>query len=1706
MKQLRGKNIYSLLVLLCFQLSYAQLSRTHYIPPISAADNSNATPQNQYLHISTPSVTPVSVTLTEIGGAVSVLSASNTNPIQILIGSGTNTSFIADVNTTRTKYSNKGYSVQADQPVYVSVRLIAGAGQTQAGSLVSKGLSGLGTIFRIGTFTNQKTFTSATTDYLNFVSVMATENNTQVDFSDLAPGTIVENSTPLSVVLDYGETYVIALDPAVVSANRDGLVGALVSASKPIVVNCGSSNGSNSTGNGRDFGIDQIAPFETIFIDGQTYSEYIFVRANGYDDIERPMIVAHLDNTAVYVNGDDTTGTLVATLSAGEYISIAGSYFSTQSSSSSNPGGNMYVWTSKTAFAYQGIGGSSSEANQELFFVPPLNCKTPKTINNIPLIQNTGTGSAVFSGGITIVSEVGASVLVNGATTTVSPQQVNGNPNFETYLLSGLTGNVSVSSDKQIYVSYYGANGAAALGGFYSGFIFKPEITSIALATEITELCIPNIELNISSLETFDSYQWFYNGLAIPGANAETWIPEAPGFYQLEGVITDCQTVLSDNIPVSSCAGDIDNDGVNDNIDNDNDNDGTVNSQESNCALEFNLSNSSGPLFTANAVASTANDLTPHFTGYADQSMVFQAAPSTATLLSSSTYELIFDEPTHFIIQQSDSAGTPGSIEFDDEEIFVFSVAYNETLTVVDPENQLLIDTNYDGIYDNDIKEFTAFEIRFKINSAMLSSNDVSFSFHSNLASGFSIKYSNKSDTVINSAAFQLIQTCRPIDSDGDFVVDALDLDSDNDGIFDVIENGNSNLDLAQNGQIDGVELNDVNIDGRHDAAVDPSDFDGDFVLDFLDLDSDNDGLYDLFEAGVGMNTLDIDNDGQIDLGFIDSNMNGAADITELLTPIDSDANTTPDFVQLDSDSDGCFDANEAGFTATLGILDGKAFSNNGLVIGGDGYDFAVDSNADGLFDYQEYIKISPIEITSPIVVCESENTSIFVSLENTSSFFDSIQWERSLDRGLSWTDLTEVLNSFERQDSNDLQILNTELSVNGTKFRARMERKDYVCGPTYTNEVELIVTPLPVIQSTVQLFQCDQDLDSITFFNLNEANQLLSSNYQNEFFYFYFTQADAEIGAVSTAISNPINYENTTTDPTINPNTLYVRVETSFGCVSVAELNLLVSTTQIPDTFSIPDYKACFDSSDGLTTFDFSDSEALILNLFPATQSLTVTYYETESEALSETNQIIDISSYDNSTGLDQLIWVRVDSNIDNSCIGVGSYINLIVNPLPLIAVPTNNPYYCVDGINAFTINLPLEFDDLLLGPQSAANYSVSYYASSSDALSTTGSITTLSNSASSKQVFCRIDNFNTPCFDIESFTIDFITKPQASSAGPYVVCDTDNDGVFMFNTTDLEATVLAGQTTMSIDYFDAFGTPLTDSNGLLITSPFPSSFSTNTSTIRAVVSNAFCADAFVDISFRVNYNTDFFVEDIVICNGSSELLELDLEYPTNSYNYSWLLPNLDTYFSVLPEISIGQTGLYSVTVTNLDGSCSNTQSFEVFASEGPTLSLEDITVIEATSNNSISILESNLGLSNYEFKLVDENGLLVAGYQDDGYFGNLTGGIYTLFARDYLKCEEVSIRVPVLYFPKFFTPNNDGYNDTWKIKGIRSNDYKSSQIYIFDRYGKLLKSMSLINNSWNGLYNGSRLPSSDYWFRIELVRLDGTLLSKQGNFSLKY
>ncbi|HIP48914.1 MAG TPA: T9SS type B sorting domain-containing protein [Lutibacter sp.] len=99
-----------------------------------------------------------------------------------------------------------------------------------------------------------------------------------------------------------------------------------------------------------------------------------------------------------------------------------------------------------------------------------------------------------------------------------------------------------------------------------------------------------------------------------------------------------------------------------------------------------------------------------------------------------------------------------------------------------------------------------------------------------------------------------------------------------------------------------------------------------------------------------------------------------------------------------------------------------------------------------------------------------------------------------------------------------------------------------------------------------------------------------------------------------------------------------------------------------------------------------------------------------------------------------------------------------------------------------------------------------------------------------------------------------------------------------------------------------------------------------------------------------------------------------------------------------------------------------------------------------------------------------------------------------------------QTEIDAPVIGFPKFFTPNNDTYNDTWKVIGAHSIYFKSVAVTIFDRFGKILVILDLNSNSfgWDGIYSGKTMPKSDYWFSAALVDKKGKTRIRRGHFSL--
>jgi gliding motility-associated-like protein len=96
----------------------------------------------------------------------------------------------------------------------------------------------------------------------------------------------------------------------------------------------------------------------------------------------------------------------------------------------------------------------------------------------------------------------------------------------------------------------------------------------------------------------------------------------------------------------------------------------------------------------------------------------------------------------------------------------------------------------------------------------------------------------------------------------------------------------------------------------------------------------------------------------------------------------------------------------------------------------------------------------------------------------------------------------------------------------------------------------------------------------------------------------------------------------------------------------------------------------------------------------------------------------------------------------------------------------------------------------------------------------------------------------------------------------------------------------------------------------------------------------------------------------------------------------------------------------------------------------------------------------------------------------------------------------ETIPIPIHLINSPKFFTPNGDGYNDSWNIAGFPTPN--NTTVMIFDRYGKLLKQISVNGNGWDGNYNGNPLPADDYWFSISYSE-NGTTKEFRSHFSLK-
>ncbi|WP_338375939.1 choice-of-anchor L domain-containing protein [uncultured Flavobacterium sp.] len=194
-------------------------------------------------------------------------------------------------------------------------------------------------------------------------------------------------------------------------------------------------------------------------------------------------------------------------------------------------------------------------------------------------------------------------------------------------------------------------------------------------------------------------------------------------------------------------------------------------------------------------------------------------------------------------------------------------------------------------------------------------------------------------------------------------------------------------------------------------------------------------------------------------------------------------------------------------------------------------------------------------------------------------------------------------------------------------------------------------------------------------------------------------------------------------------------------------------------------------------------------------------------------------------------------------------------------------------------------------------------------------------------------------------------------------------------------------------------------------------------------------------------------------------------------------------------------QVGTYTVETSKLTpdvGSNCNYNSTTVLVSQSSYAVAEAIVTTDFDDTASITVNILN-GYGSYVYQL-DNSG----NFQESNVFSNVSSGEHIIHVRDVLgNCNDITLTATVLKYPKFFTPNGDGYNDTWNIWDLRNSP--NATVTVFDRYGKFIKQFKTSGFGWDGKLDGYDLPSTDYWFVVNYFNQNNEAREFRAHFAMK-
>lgn len=640
----------------------------------------------------------------------------------------------------------------------------------------------------------------------------------------------------------------------------------------------------------------------------------------------------------------------------------------------------------------------------------------------------------------------------------------------------------------------------------------------------------------------------------------------------------------------------------------------------------------------------------------------------------------------------------------------------------------------------------------------------------------------------------------------------------------------------------------------------------------------------------------------------------------------------------------------------------------------------------------------------------------------------------------------------------------------------------------------------------------------------------------------YYTSETDRDAGT-NTFIVDPTQFTNT-----VNPQNIFIRVITPQGCVSKESMLIMVTPLPVPATPQPLVECDVVSSTDpeGYHEFNLTDAATEVRG----GDSLSQIHYYANQADYDNGVEIADPTRYVNTVQWNDTVIVSLTRT--NTMPGAPTCetpvtLNLQVNPLPPVYDPATGTikFYAIcnpmsTGFEQFNLIQHIN-DQLTANGVNPTDYYIRFYKDAAAEAAGTALPHIYTNvNPNVDSVWVVVRNVATTC-TIKGTMM--LYAEQAAVANPIVVnnplrtCDddahtsgdnVDNDGATIIDLTRVASEVLGSQsaTQFSLDYYTTQAGALaggTTTNPDWIADPvnYPG-VTSGTIWVRIVntVTNAPCFDV---TSF--NYVIDLLPEPVVtsgtgdtVCkdfrSGATDGVELWSGITGTGYTYQWYVGGTAIAGATGEYYTAIDAGMYTVEVTSPEGCVSiPSEAFEIFLS-GPATPVSGSGYVISnafSADQTLTVLVEGYG--EYQYSIAPGNEEATGPWQNSNVFENMPIGYYTIYVRDVktdYPCAIFPIAdVSVVDFPKFFTPNGDGYNDYWNIVGMANDQYADARIMIFDRFGKLIKQLSPDSRvdqqeGWDGTFNGKPSPSDDYWFTVEFTE-NGVAREFRGHFALK-